>query len=90
MPQISQLMLNISTKKDNVKNKNIYISSLKEYFTNLRHRFLAHKYKNTMQQKLAFGNNIGEEPQKPRPKLKNMYIIYLLGIFALPAIQYNW
>ena len=25
----------------------------------------------------AFGNNIGKEPQKPRPKLKNMDIIYL-------------
>ena len=39
------------------------------------------------QQAAAFGNNIGKEPQKPRPKLKNMYIIYLLRIFALPAIQ---
>ena len=38
----------------------------------------------------AFGNNIGKEPQKPRPKLKNMYIIYLLRIFALPAIQCKW
>ena len=35
----------------------------------------------------AFGNNIGKEPQKHRPKLKNIYIIYLLRIFALPAIQ---
>ena len=35
----------------------------------------------------AFGNNIGKEPLKPRLKLKNMYIIYLLRIFALPAIQ---
>ena len=24
----------------------------------------------------AFGNNIGKEQQKPRPKLKNVYIIY--------------
>ena len=24
----------------------------------------------------TFGNNIGKEPQKPRLKLKNMYIIY--------------
>ena len=23
----------------------------------------------------AFGNNIGNEPQKPRPKFKNLYII---------------
>ena len=38
----------------------------------------------------AFGNNIGKEPQKPRPKLTNMYIIYLLRIFALPAIQSKW
>ena len=35
----------------------------------------------------AFGNNIGKKPQKPRPKLKNMYVIYLLRIFALLAIQ---
>ena len=34
----------------------------------------------------AFGNNIGKEPQKPLPKLKNMYNIYLLRIFALPAV----
>ena len=34
----------------------------------------------------AFGNNIEKEPQKPRPKLKNMYTIYLLRIFALPAV----
>ena len=49
-----------------------------------------------MQQKLvqnffatagAFGNNIGNEPQKPRPNFTNMYIIYLLRIFVLPAIQ---
>ena len=37
-----------------------------------------------------FGSNSGKEPQKPRPKLKNMYIIYLLRIFALPAIQCKW
>ena len=35
----------------------------------------------------AFGNDMGKELQKPRPKLKNMYIIYLQRIFALPAIQ---
>ena len=35
----------------------------------------------------AFGNNIEKEPQKPRPKLKNMYVIYVLRIFALLAIQ---
>ena len=35
----------------------------------------------------AFENNIGKEPQKPRLKLKNMYIIHLLIPFALPAIQ---
>ena len=38
----------------------------------------------------AFGNNIRKEPQKPRPKLKNIYIIYLLKIFALLAIQYKF
>ena len=42
------------------------------------------------QEARAFGNNIGKEPQKPRPKLKNMYIIYLLRIFALSAIQCKW
>ena len=44
-----------------------------------------------LQQKAGeFGNNIGKELQKPCLKLKNMYIIYLLRIFALPAIQCNW
>ena len=43
----------------------------------------------------AFGNNIEKDPQKPRPKLKNMYVIYLLRIsalriFALPTIQCKW
>ena len=38
----------------------------------------------------AFGNNIGKESYKLRPKLKNMYIIYFLRIFALPAIQCKW
>ena len=38
----------------------------------------------------AFGNNIVKEPQKPRSKLKNMNIIYLLKIFTLPAIQCKW
>ena len=50
-----------------------------------------------MQQKLVqifleqeagtFGNKKGKELQKPNPKLKNMYIIYLLRIFALLTIQ---
>ena len=35
-------------------------------------------------------NNIGKEPQKPHPKLKNMYIIYLMRIFALPVIHCKW
>ena len=34
----------------------------------------------------AFRNNIGNETQKPRIKLKNIYIIYLLRTFALPAV----
>ena len=33
----------------------------------------------------AFRNNIGNKLQKPHPKLKNMYIIYLMRIFAMPA-----
>ena len=43
-----------------------------------------------LQEATAFGNNIGKEPQKLHPKLKIMYIIYLLRIFALPAIQCKW
>ena len=43
---------------------------------------------NSLQQEVgAFGNSIEKETQKLRPKLKNMYIIYLRRIFALPAIQ---
>ena len=38
----------------------------------------------------AFGNNIGKESKKPRPKLKNMDVIYLLRTSALPAIQCKW
>ena len=38
----------------------------------------------------AFGNNMGKAPQKPRSKLKNMDIIFLLRIFAQPAIQCKW
>ena len=46
---------------------------------------------NFLQQKaIAFGNNIGKGPQKPHPKLKNMYIMYLLRLFALPTIQCKW
>ena len=32
-------------------------------------------------------NNIEAEPQKPRPKLKYIYIIYLQRILAQPAIR---
>ena len=32
-------------------------------------------------------NRIEKEPQKPPPKLKKIYIKYLLRIFALPAIH---
>ena len=43
---------------------------------------------NSLQQEVgAFENNIKKETQNPSPKLKNMYIIYLRRIFALPAIQ---
>ena len=38
----------------------------------------------------AFGNNIEDEPQKPRPRWKNMYITNLMRIFALPLIQCKW
>ena len=38
----------------------------------------------------AFRSNTGKKPQKPRPKLKNMHIIYLLRILALHAIQCKW
>ena len=42
------------------------------------------------QQAGAFGNDIRKKPQKPLPKLKNMYIIYLPRIFALPETQCKW
>ena len=42
------------------------------------------------QEASAFGNSIGKETEKPRPKRKNMYITYLLRIFALPATQCKW
>ena len=35
----------------------------------------------------AFGNDKGKEPKKPRPKLRNIYIIYSLRIFVVPATQ---
>ena len=45
-------------------------------------------FKTFLQQEAgAFGNNIVKQPQKPRPKLKNMYIIYLLRI--LLSLQAN-
>ena len=41
---------------------------------------------NFLQQEVgAFGNNIGKEPQKLQPKLKNLHIICLLRIFALQS-----
>ena len=54
--------------------------------------YIKNYFKIVLQQEAgAFGNNIGKEPQKPQyPKLKNMYIIYLLRIFAVPAIQCKW
>ena len=36
----------------------------------------------------AFGVNIGMDPQKPRSKLRNMYIMYLLRIYLL-CLQSN-
>ena len=48
-------------------------------------------FKTFLQQEAGpFGSNLGKEPQKPRPKLKNMFTIYLLRIFAAPAIQCKW
>ena len=38
----------------------------------------------------AFGNNIGEDLQKPPSKMKNMYIIYLLRKFILPTMRCKW
>ena len=38
----------------------------------------------------AFGYNIENEPQKPRSKWKNMYITYLMRIFALLLIRCKW
>ena len=57
----------------------------------ISHNFLLLKAHPLLQQEVgAFGNNKGKELQKPRPKLKNMYIIYLLRIFALLTIQCKW
>ena len=39
-----------------------------------------------LQEAGGFGNNIEKKPQEARPKLKNMYIIYLQIIFALSVI----
>ena len=38
----------------------------------------------------VLGNNMEKEPQKQRPKLKNIYISVLQRIFALPSIQGKW
>ena len=81
-----------------MKDKNFNISSLKQDFKNLRHTFLAHRNRSTMQQIFfflaqeagAFRNNIEKKPQKSCPKLKNMYVTYLNIIFALSAIQCKW
>ena len=87
--------MNISTKKDTTKGKNINISSLKQDFKNRIHANIEvqcrkNYFKNLLEQEAgAFGNNMGKELQKPRPKLKNMYIIYLMRIFALSAIQWK-
>ena len=35
---------------------------------------------NFLQEAGAFGNNIGKEPQKPRPKLKYIYYIFTENI----------
>ena len=92
--------MNISAKKDTRKDKNINISSLKYDFKNLRHNFelinievqcSKKQFKIFLQLEAgALGKNAGKEPQKPHPKLKNMYIIYLLRMFALPAVQCKW
>ena len=48
------------------------------------------KFKVFLQQEAgAFGNNLGKELQNLGPKLKNMYIKYLLKIFVLLAIQWK-
>ena len=92
--------MNISTKKTPGR-ANLLISSvwhkiLKIWDTlfeviNIEVHCSKSQVKIFLQQKAAgFGNNIGKEPQEPRPKLKNIYIIYLIGIFALPAIRRKW
>ena len=48
-------------------------------------------FQNSSQEAGTSRNNIGKEPQKPRPKLKKyIYIKHLQRMFALPAIQCNW
>ena len=81
--------MNISTKKDTTKDKNITISSLKD-FKKTETRFLSsykQKYEAAIktflsQEAGASGNNIQDELQKSRPKLKNcilnIYREYLL------------
>ena len=51
---------------------------------------MQHKENFLLQEAGDFGTDIGRKSQKPRQKLKNMYIIYLIRIFALPAIQSKW
>ena len=75
--------MNISSKKDTTKGKKINIPVWNKILK-IWDTFFEFKYRSTMQQKLvqiflhhetgAFGNNIGKEPSRPRPKLKNMYI----------------
>ena len=78
--------MNISTKKDTTKGKNINISSLKQDFKNRIHANIEvqcskNYFKNLLEQEAgAFGNNMGKELQKPRPKFKNMFYTFTVNI----------
>ena len=69
--------MNISTKKDTTKDKNINILSLKQDFWNLRHTYTnrstvqQNNFKMFLPQEVgASENNLEKESQKPLPKLK--------------------
>ena len=74
-----------------VWNKILKIWDILFELINIEVKFRKNLFKIFLQQEGgAFENNIGREPQKPRPKLQNIYIKYLLRILALPIIQCKW
>ena len=85
--------------KKTPQSTNVLISPLWNKILKIWHTFWVYTNRSTMQQKLfqffvlpqearAFGNNIEKEPQKPRTKLENMYVIYLHREYLL-CLQSN-